>query len=447
MLWRELKSHLRESRFTRDFAVTLGGQAGVLGFGIASSVLAARLLGPQGRGELAAIILWPMFLVFLFSMGNTQSVVFHTGKQRFEISEIWTSILAIGVVLSLGAIIAGIWVMPLALKQYSPEVRQLGLVFLASIPLVWLSGIPTSLMQGRLEMGYFNLLRLICPAIYAVGLLALYLWHNPSLQDAMLFQILGYLVMDVYGFWLIFRILKPGWRWNSRSCKSLLNFGWKTQLGSLASFVNQRLDQLLLTVFVPPRDLGFYVVAVTVSMSVGFFPQAAGIVTLATGSNLEFEQAKKVIAKSFGSTFFVLALGCGVLYVICPWLIPFAFGASFLPAVTACRILLPGSVALGLNQVLFSGARALDEPALPSYAEGLAVAVTGLSLYLLLPRYGFIGAAIASTLAYVSSLLFLLILFYLRLNIRPAELISKLPVQVLSKTRLWIAAPCAERKS
>lgn len=419
----EVKLHLQRSTFTRDFAVTVSGQIGVLGLGVVSSVVAARLLGPLGRGELAAIILWPTFLAFLFGMGNTQSIVFHTGKRRFEISEIWTSALVMGATLSAFALMVGFWVIPIVLRQYSPDVRHLARLFLACVPLIWMTGIPTSLMQGRLEMGCFNLLRLVCPAIYAAGLLLLYFLNRPFIQDAILFQVLGFVALDLYGFWLIFRKLRPHWKWNSRALRSLLDFGWKTQVGNLASYVNQRMDQLLLTLFVPPRDLGFYVVAVTVSMSVGFFPQAAGMVTLATGSNSDSEQTRRVIARSFATTFLVLAIGCAALYVLCPWLIPFAFGASFAPAVTACRILLPGAVALGLNQVLFSGARALDHPALPSYAEGLGVAITSVSLYLLLPHYGFIGAAIASTLAYVGSLALMLAVCASRMRLGPMRLL------------------------
>jgi O-antigen/teichoic acid export membrane protein len=419
-----LISRLYSSRFSRDFAVTLSGQIAALGLGIVSSALAARLLGPQGRGELAVIVLWPTLLVFLFGIGNTQSIVFHTGKRRFEISEIWTSAIVMGAIFSACAVIAGSWIIPLALRHYSSGVRHLALVFLACAPLVWLAGIPTSLMQGRLEMEHFNLLRLVCPAIYAAGFVVLYVSHRPFLEDAIILQVAGFAALDVYGFLLVFRKLNPRWTWNPRAFLSLVSFGWKTQMGSIASYVNQRLDQLLLTLFVPPRDLGFYVVAVTVSMSIGFFPQAAGIVTLATGSNSDPEQARRVIIRSFFTTFLVLAAGCGALYFVCPWLIPLAFGPSFTPAVTACRILLPGAVALGLNQVLFDGARALDHPALPSYTEGLGVAITCVSLYLLLPRFGFIGAAMSSTMAYVSSLVFMLVLYRTRMQIGPMRLLG-----------------------
>lgn len=417
-----MKSHPFSSRFSKDFTVTLFGQTAILGFGIASSILAARLLGPRGRGELAAIILWPMLLAFVFSIGIDQSIVFHLGRKIFDVSEVWTATLVTGLFFPSCAVVAGIWVIPKALRLYPPEARHLAFVFLAFVPLVWLMAIPNGFLQGTLSMGTFNLLRVLSSSLYAIGLLGLWLFDRPFLGDAVAVQICALVVVMVCGFWLVQSKARPRWRWNPKSCKSLLNFGWKTQLGGLASYVNQRLDQLLLCLFVPAHDLGLYVVAVAVASSVGFFPKAAGIVTLATGSNSDSGRAREVIGKSLGATFLALLAGCTALYIICPWLIPLAFGASFAPAVTACRFLLPGSVALGLAQVLFNGARALGHPALPSCAEGLAVGVTCVSLYLLLPRYGFVGAAIASTLAYSSSLILTMVLYHKQMGFGLAEL-------------------------
>jgi O-antigen/teichoic acid export membrane protein len=102
----------------------------------------------------------------------------------------------------------------------------------------------------------------------------------------------------------------------------------------------------------------------------------------------------------------------------------------------ACRILLPGSIALGLNQVLYEGARSLNDPALPSHSEGLAVVLTCLGLSVLLPRFGFLGAAIASTLAYTSSLAFTLALYRLRLRF-PLRMLLCGPVP--EKGRLLVA--------
>src|ERR1035437_970550 len=88
--------HYLSGRFGHGFSETLLTQIGLLALGALTGTAAARLLGPQGRGELAAIILWPSMLVTMVSMGMNQAIVFHTGKRRFGFSEVWTASTVIG---------------------------------------------------------------------------------------------------------------------------------------------------------------------------------------------------------------------------------------------------------------------------------------------------------------------------------------------------------------
>ena len=376
--------------YFQNLATTVGSQATILALGIFTGIAAARLLGPQGRGALAAAVLWPMVLVLLASLGLNQAIVFHAGKQRFTLAEVWTVALAAWVAQSIIVLLVGRPVIALALRHYSPEVRQVSFLFLAFAPLVMLGGYPANLLQGRLDLLSFNLVRAITPFVYAAGLVVLALRGRASLREVVALQIIGACLTVAIGLWLAFGKVRDQagkfLAWNRTACASLLKFGWKSNLSSVTSYVNQRSDQLLLSLFVGPNDLGLYVVAVALATALSFFPQAAGVVTLATGSNLASDEARRVIIRSFRVTLAALSAGCGLLFVLCPWLINFAYGASFAPAVTACKILLPGSVTLGLNQVLYDGARALDQPLLPSYSEGISTAVTFGALLLLLPQ-------------------------------------------------------------
>ena len=417
------------SRYVRNFVTTLGGQGTVLALGIFTGIASARLLGPQGRGELAAVTLWPLALALLASLGLSQAIVFHAGKQRFTVSEIWTATLVIWLLQSIAVLGLG-WAgsIPILLRHHSPEARHLSLIFLAFAPLIMFVGYPASLLQGRLDLLSFNLIRVITPAIYAVGLAVLLLRERASVGEVVVLQILGASVAVAMGAWLVLGKTRGtpgiGLAWNRAACSGLLRFGWKSHLSSVTSYINQRFDQLLLSLFVDPRDLGLYVVAVALASSISFFPQAAGIVTIATGSSLAADEARKVIAQSFRVTLAALSLGCGMLLVLCPWLINLAYGNSYSTAVTACKILLPGTVALGLNQVLYDGARSLEQPVLPSYAEGLSTVITLAGLLLLLPRLGFLGAAIASTVAYTSSLIFMLGLARSRMQLGLRDLLG-----------------------
>ena len=395
-----------------------------LGLGAVTGVLAARLLGPVGRGELAALTIWPTALVTLAAMGMNQAIVFHTGRRSFSFSEVWTGSTIIGLAQSSFVLVVGLVLIPIALRRYPPQVATLSLASLGACPLIILSAYLANLLQGKMELLSYNLIMTAAPLAYALGLALLAVLHWPYLGALVAVRILGYVFAFALSYWLLLNREGVRWAWNGRACSSLLRFGWKTQLGTVSALVNRWLDQLVLSIFVPPRDLGLYAVAVTVAFAVCFVPQAAGIVTLAAGSNASPEGARAVIARAYKLSLLWLLLVCALLYVFVPFLMTHVFGAQFAGAVLACRILLPGMVAVGLTQVLYEGARALGDPAIPSYAEGFATIVTLASLYVLLPRVGFVGAAIASSLAYGSSHGLTLALYSSRLGIGLNDLLT-----------------------
>ncbi|HEV2493920.1 MAG TPA: oligosaccharide flippase family protein [Terriglobia bacterium] len=417
-------SRLLHSRFRRDLAGTFVAQAGILGLGAVTGVLAARMLGPQGRGELTALSIWPMTLIFLCSMGLDAALVFHVGKQQFKLTEVWTAGVVLGALQTVAVVLVGLVVLPLALRGYSAGVRHLSFVFLAFAPVFMVGGQSLAIFRGQVKMTAYNTVRTIAPAVYAAGLVTLFLlrWH--SLSAVVGCQLAGVALLVAVGYTLLCRWDTLRFVWNTGALKGLVSFGWKTQLSNVTAFVNQRIDQLLLSLFIPPHDLGLYVVAVTVTSGMGIFPAAAGTVTFASGASMKPQDAARIISRSLQASLLWLGAGAIVLFAVVPWAIPWVFGRPFAGSVLACRVLLPGTVALGLNQVLYDGARALNQPALPSYSEGSSLIITAGCLYLLVPRIGFLGAAIASTLAYTVSFIVTLALFKSRAGIGPRQLLG-----------------------
>jgi O-antigen/teichoic acid export membrane protein len=418
----------------RGYGTTVKGQVAILLLNVFTGVAAARLLGPQGRGQLQALILWPSVLLMLATMGINQAIVFHVGKRQFEVSEVWTGTLVISLIQSVFVILAGIVLLPVVLRNYPGVVRQYAFIFLMAVPVMFLAGYTASLLQGKLDMASYNLVRCLPGFVYAVGLAALTCLRRPHLGEVVASQIAGIVVCAGVGIALLFQKERLHLAWNRHASLSLSKYGFKTQFESVNSYINQRVDQLLLSLFVAPRELGLYVVAVTLASAVGFFPQAMGIVTLASGSNLPPSEARQAISTSFRLSLVWLLLLCTGIFVVAPQLIVFFFGPRFAGSVLACRILLPGTAFLGLRQVLYEGARALGKPAVPSYAEGFGTIVTIFALYLLLPRYGFVGAAIASTFAYGVSFVFILLFCELRLQINLRELFWTSAVPVVRRS-------------
>jgi O-antigen/teichoic acid export membrane protein len=355
-------------------------------------------------------------------MGLNQAIVFHRGRNTFSLSHVWTAGTAIGLGQSILTALAGLVVIPVALRHYSHDVQIMCFAVLAVSPLIILGGCPTSILQGHLDLISFNLIQLASPCLYAVGIVILALIHRGYLRDVVIWRIFSYVFQFLLAYVLLLRRTALRFNWHSGACLSLLRFGLKTELGNVSNYVNRYVDQLVLSLFVPAHDLGLYAMAVTVSLILNFVPTAAGVVALAAGS-ANAAEAVGVIRRSFRASLLWLLCGCVALFIAAPALIIGVLGPAYRGSILACRILLPGTVAIGLNQVLYDGARALGDPALASYAEGCATLLTVALLCVLLPQLGFVGAAIASSLAYCGSLCVTLALYKSRFGVRPSQLL------------------------
>ena len=396
--------------FIQHYGSTIFAQGLSLGLGILTGILAARMLGPVGRGEYAAIIVWPMGIANFLAFGINQAAVFHLGQRTFSPSQTATAVTTIGIVQSALSVAIGLVVVPLVLARYSGTVQALGILFVLFTPAMIMCVYPGNLFQGMQELFRFNLIRVLAPLTYAVALLAMYTTHHVSLSLVIHSQLAGYVLALAVGALMAWKTLRLRLQWKAKALSKLLNYGLRIQGLSIATYVNQRIDQLVLSLLVPPRQLGFYAVAVSLSSALAVFPQAAGIVAFSRGSAQGGDGAKATVRHAFRSSFIWLLTAGTALYLVAPFLIRLVFGSAFEGSILACRILIPGALMTGLSFVLYNAASALGRPGLSSAAEGVSVSVTAIGLFLLVPKYGYIGAAIVSSIAYTISFLVMLVL-------------------------------------
>jgi O-antigen/teichoic acid export membrane protein len=103
--------------------------------------------------------------------------------------------------------------------------------------------------------------------------------------------------------------------------------------------------------------------------------------------------------------------------------IPLLFGAAFAPAVLPACILLIGLAGEGVAAVAIAYLYGNGMPGMASTGVGVGVAVTVVLDLILIPKMGIVGAAIASTAAYLSTTLACVWFFVMRS--RPAALSAR----------------------
>jgi O-antigen/teichoic acid export membrane protein len=376
----------------------------ILGCGVVTGLIAARSLGPAGRGELAAITVWGSTLLYAGTLGLPEAVVYFAAANPALRASVWLTSQVAAAVLGVVVTAAGWLIIPL-LFAASEDALLAGWIrwylLLFAVPCL-LSLAACSWLQGVGRLAAFNVSRTTVHVVNACGFAMLWL-----AGDAMVWHFAAALLVGNAATWLLASALGPRLnqaRPSTALARRMFHYGLRVQLGNWSNAANVRLDQLLLSLLATPASLGIYVVAVTYVNVVLTLPGSAALVMLPqivdehrTGT------APSCMTRWYRRLLWTSAAAAAVVAVSGVYVLPLLFGQPFEAAVPLLVFLAPATVLLGLNQILATAFRGIDRPEIGSAAEVVGLAVTVVSLIALLPRFGIYGAAIASLLAYGAS--------------------------------------------
>ena len=386
---------------------TLITNSGITFLGLVNSILLSRWLGPTGRGEIAAAMLWPTLLVYLSSMGLIIATLYFAALPESRPDALFANSTLLGIAQGVLAFIIGFAVLPLVLRSQSPDVVSAGRLYLLVIPVSLITQYGVSIVQGRMRISSFNWLRTILPAGYLTGTVILMLIGRLDLLNIIILHL--FLNLIVVASTLI-ALSKAGVKLSLKPdinlAKQMLKYGCKVHIGNISGLANFSLDQVLMAAMLPPAALGLYVVAVSSASVSQVFSQAVQMVSTPSITQRESASERAFVLEGVFRRYWLLSfLMSAAIGALLPVAIPLVFGISFKDAIWPAEVLLVGTFFLGAQTVLAGGAQALGNPWLGSKAHLGALVVTLALLYLLLPALGIMGAAIATAAAYLTQLM------------------------------------------
>jgi O-antigen/teichoic acid export membrane protein len=384
----------------RHLMASFAGTAAIQLANLASGILTARLLLPEGRGQLAAIMLWPGLIAAVGGLSLNTAAAYAAARDDVRPGAIFATVTALAATLAVALVLIGLGAIPFAYAGQAPIVFSLAALALAFIPLNLFGLSWMAILQGRLAMGAFNVLRALMPLGYVAFILVALAAGRADLTGFVLAFLAANTLVAVGAVGALARAGCVGVSASRAVAAELLRYAASSHLGYAITVLAQRLDQALIALFLPAQDLGLYVVALAsggAAMLIGgtmelvAFPKSAA----------ERDEAGRaaVVARYVRATIALAALAAIVLIPLLPWLIELLFGRAFAPAAEPARILalaaLPGSAKAVLN----AGLRGAGRPFDVARTESVVLVALGISMVVLLPRAGVSGAAWAVVIA------------------------------------------------
>jgi len=374
---------------------------------VGSGIILARSLGPSDRGVVAAAMLWPTLLASIGGLGIAEGVTFFSGRESNGQSTVLTSGLALGAVQTIVLLLLGVLVLPLLLGGKA-AVLSAAVFYLLIIPLYPLTLYPLSLLQGRMNLGAFNVARLSVHVAYTAFLVALWTQKAVTVRSALAASLVATAITAILSFWLIGHRRYWVWRVAAGEIRALIAFGAKLHLGNVATIIASKLDIVVLSIFASAQALGIYVVATAVGTVVGLVPAAIAMVLYPRFVRLSTADRQVTLSRLF-LIGIAVTLSAGPLMVIAlPHLIPFIFGGAFGSAVPVAGVLVVGYLIRGYNGMLVAMLRGAGRPLRASTGEMIGLILFAVCLPVLTRRFGSVGTATSLTIAAAATLVWMI---------------------------------------
>jgi O-antigen/teichoic acid export membrane protein len=375
--------------------------------GFLSGILVARWLGPAGRGQLAAAMLWPGVIGIFISLGLQHAFVYAVGVGWAKPDRLHRLGLRFTVLVAVPAMFVYWLLSPWILGKQFPGQRWVPGIFALYIPLSVYLGFLFPIYQGSGDFTRWNIARVFRSGAWTLGaiLLALLAWLK--VLNLLIVQIFILAALCIYLYSKLGGLEGRNKGEGTAPLKLIFKYGLAIYLSGLAYTVNQQLDQLLLSLWVPPSELGQYAAAVTLAGTILIIPSAVGSVgfsKVARATAEPAEQRRHVSFSFFWTALFLLPAGL-TLMLIAPWATRVLYGPAFGQTAGLLRILAPASISFGMAMVLADILRGLGKPMYATYGAVAGAVITIVGLAWSLGRFGTWGAAWVSFIAYTAMML------------------------------------------
>jgi O-antigen/teichoic acid export membrane protein len=380
--------------------------------GVVTGLLSAWALGPEGRGNLMVVVIWPGIFSMAAAIGLPQAYRFWTAKEPDCVSALFSNAVIITLVVGVFTVGLAEVVVPHLIGDRSPEVLRLVRIYLLTIPLLLLTDLTRGLLEGARRFTWVGALRLIFFGLQCA--VYIFLWFTSQLTLAhavytMIGSVVTSLLVSLLAVW---HELRPSWRPRLPELWTTLRYGVRDYPGVLTEFINWRLDLMMLVRVSSSSAIGLYAVAVRFADITSILASSVGDAVMPEVAALgKTPEATNVVTRSLRLTLFCHVLILIPLWFTAPHILRFAYGEGFVEVTSVLRLLMCASVAWSAGAIVISGLNGLGHPGLSATARITAALVMVVALLSWLPTRGIEGAALASLTGY--SVMFAVALFWL----------------------------------
>lgn len=285
-----------------------------------------------------------------------------------------------------------------------PGIEGVIILYAVAFALSTLDGLITTVYISFQRINLYSAIGVVRPALLLLFTFVLFRYF-PGVKAPILGLLLSHAAIVM--IWLPFSFKLIPWasavKWNFAPVKKFFLFGAQIFIASLGGALLQYTDSLMLTYFKSVSDVGIYNAAIPISNLLLYLSSAISTVTLPMFSELlarrMHSHVKEALNLLYKYTVVVALPAAAVLFTFPDLIIRVIFGPEYEQASIALKILVFGALFSTVAQINFTYFSASGKPLLVTKLFAIAAIVNVVLNFILIPPYGIVGAAVATSLS------------------------------------------------
>lgn len=378
--------------------VLAAAQVAVVATQFATTLVLSRYLGPARFGQYTYVFAFYMLFLAISDLGVGTVAVREVSQRRERATEILAGLLSLRILLALAAMAAA-WT---GVAIFGAPAGLLPSLLLFSLILLFTAlQLPLTVLRADLRPGYIAAVG-VTSRLVGLGLVLLFVWLRSGVTAMVLAFVASEALFLVVSLSYVRRFIKLGCTIDLPLWRSALGSGVFVGLVSLCAALINRLDFLMLERMTDMTQVGLYAAAYRVTNTAEALPLIimASVYPLLSRYKNDPERLRRIYQQSL-LTLAGLGLSAGIaVTALAPFIVRLLFGGGYEGTTAALRVLIWSSVCvyafLTSTNLLIGVGR--ERGLLVLYAIGAAL--NFLLNLLWIPRFGIVGAALATTASY-----------------------------------------------
>ena len=333
-----------------NIAHTSGAKVYSMVIGVIILALTARILGPDGRGQVAAITTW-VSLFSNFAYLSLGQVALH--RMANDPTHKYFGYLLGSLLLMTGFLTMVAWLIAWVMYWHNSQGTFKGLpiaalvIGFAALPFMIWEQYGSSLLMGLERIRTYNRYQMVGRTLSVVGVVVLVGWLGQGVAGVMQASLFGQVVVALggLGFLLKFSQTKNSLcRPNRTEIYALLKGGAKLHLNAVGSFLFTSGGILIVNHYHGSEQTAYYQMAIQLLGILMIIPAAASMVIFGKVASLgpcgAWSENKRLLFQITLGMIFLSAVAA----ILAPWAITLIAGERFLPVVSLFQWMLIGVI-------------------------------------------------------------------------------------------------------